>query len=164
MAMVDATSVEMTIKGLILDPTSKTPIVILQRNSNGALLPIWIGLCEANAIALELEGIRSPRPMTHDLIVTTLSTLGFSVPSILIHSLTDSVFYATIHVLHDSGRTTEIDSRPSDALAVAIRTKATIFVAEGVLDQAKVEEASEEEALKNLLEKLRPEDLGEYEM
>jgi bifunctional DNase/RNase len=159
-----APAVEMTIKGLILDPTSKTPIVILRHEETKALLPIWIGLCEANAIALELEGIRSPRPMTHDLLANVIRSFGSTIPDIVIHSLSDSVFYATIHVLHLDGTVSDIDSRPSDALALALRTSSKILVAEGVLAQAKVDEASEEEALANLLEKMRPEDLGDYEM
>ncbi len=156
--------VEMTVKGLILDPTSKTPIVILRHEESKALLPIWIGLCEANAIALELEGVRSPRPMTHDLLASVIRSYGSTVPSIVIHSLNDSVFYARIHVLHHDGTVSDIDSRPSDALALALRTSSKILVTEEVLAQAKVDEASEEEALANLLEKMRPEDLGEYEM
>lgn len=164
MSVQASAAVEMTIKGLILDPSSKTPIVILRHEDSKALLPIWIGLCEANAIALELEGIRSPRPMTHDLLANLIRSFGSTVPSVFIHSLSDSVFFATITILHRDGTVSDIDSRPSDALALALRTSSKILVAEGVLAQAKVDEASEEDALANLLEKMRPEDLGEYEM
>jgi len=157
-------TVEMHIRALVVDPVSKMPVVILEQPERSAYLPIWIGVCEANAIALELEGIKTPRPMTHDLIASVIAQTGHAVSSIHIHSLRDSVFLATIHLTDDSGDSREVDSRPSDALAIALRAKASIFVSQEVLDSALVEEASHEEAIRLILERLRPEDLGEYEM
>jgi len=156
--------VEMEVRALVMDPVSKMPVVILHQQKESLFLPIWIGVCEANAIALELEGIKTPRPMTHDLIASLVVATGLRVDRIHIHSLTDNVFLATIHLTDDKGRVFEVDSRPSDALAVALRAKAKILVNPQVLHQAMMEEAGQDETLKMLLEKLRPEDLGEYEM
>ena len=160
----DDSAVEMEVRALVMDPVSKMPVVILHDRGENRYLPIWIGVCEANAIALELEGVKTPRPMTHDLIGAILATVGFRVERIVVHNLADNVFLAAIHLLDDEGRAYEVDSRPSDAIAVALRAKAGIFVSPSVLKQAVVEEADQEEAVKMILERLRPEDLGEYEM
>jgi uncharacterized protein len=159
-----AAVVEMRIRALVVDPVSKMPVVILQRAEQDVFLPIWIGVCEANAIALELEGVKTPRPMTHDLMTSVFAEAGFQVERICIHSLTDSVFLAAISVRDRDGLARTIDSRPSDAIALALRAKAPVFVSQQVLDQAMVEEGSHEDTLRLILERLRPEDLGEYEM
>jgi uncharacterized protein len=159
-----ASVVEMRIRALVVDPVSKMPVVILQRAEQDVFLPIWIGVCEANAIALELEGVKTPRPMTHDLMTSVLAVAGFSVERICIHSLADSVFLAAISVRDRDGVTQAIDSRPSDAIALALRAKAPVFVSQQVLDAAKVEEGDHEDTLRLILERLHPEDLGEYEM
>jgi bifunctional DNase/RNase len=159
-----ATAVEMRIRALVVDPVSKMPVVILQQAEEGVFLPIWIGVCEANAIALELEGVKTPRPMTHDLLTSVILEAGFLVESICIHSLKDSVFLAAIQVRDREGQAHEIDARPSDAIALALRAKVPVLVSQDVLAEAQVAEGSNEDTLRLILERLRPEDLGEYEM
>jgi bifunctional DNase/RNase len=154
----------MQVRTLVLDPVSNMPVVVLENPESTAFLPIWIGVCEANAIALVLEGVTTPRPMTHDLIPALLDATGYSVQRIHIHTLADNVFLASIRLVNASGEIQEVDARPSDALAVALRTRSEIFVDAGVLDRAVVTEGSEEDAIKLVLERLRPEDMGEYEM
>jgi bifunctional DNase/RNase len=158
------TPVEMTVRALVMDPVSNMPVVVLEYEQDSAFLPIWIGVCEANAIALVLEGVQTPRPMTHDLIGSLLTATGYSVEHVHIHSLTDSVFHASIRLQGSNGESHDVDSRPSDALAVALRTSSSILVDPEVLSKAVVSEASQEDAVTMILEKLRPEDLGEYEM
>jgi hypothetical protein len=152
------------IRALVMDPVSKMPVVILQPPERSSFLPIWIGVCEANAIALQLEGVSTPRPMTHDLIRGLLEATRYTIRDVLIHSLDDSVFLATIHLVDPAGLVLEVDSRPSDALAVALRTGSPVLVAPHVLHEAEIKEASEEDAMRAVLERLRPEDLGDYEM
>ena len=154
----------MDIRALIMDPVSKMPVVILQPDDRSSFLPIWIGVCEANAIALQLEGVSTPRPMTHDLLRSLLEATGHSVRNVLIHSLTESVFLASIQIVDGSGEVNEVDSRPSDALAIALQFGAEVYVTPAVLEQAQVAESSEEDAMRAVLERLRPEDLGDYEM
>ncbi len=158
------TTVEMKIEGLIIDPTTQSPIVILRQADGSNLLPIWIGVAEANAIAVELEGVSTPRPLTHDLIMNLIKDLGCTLEYIVIHTLTKGVFFAELHIVGHARETHVIDSRPSDALALALRAKKPIHVAHEVMEEAQVGEATHEEALKAILERLRPEDLGEYEM
>ena len=159
-----SSAVLMTVRGLVMDPTSNSPVVILENSESNAFLPIWIGVCEANSIALELEGVETPRPMTHDLIQDLLVTAGCTVDHILIHSLDDSVFIASIQLRDASEETHQVDSRPSDAIALALRAKADVLVDPSVLERAVMSEASSEETLKTILERMRPEDMGEYEM
>jgi bifunctional DNase/RNase len=154
----------MTVRTLVLDPVSNMPVVVLENPDSTAFLPIWIGVCEANAIALVLEGVTTPRPMTHDLIPALLEATGYSIQRIRIHTLADNVFHASIQLANSGGESREVDARPSDALAVALRTRSEIVVDPGVLDRALVTEGSEEDAIKMILERLRPEDMPEYEM
>lgn len=160
-------ALQMHIRGLMLDPTSNVPIVILRDEDSDAFLPIWIGVFEANAIALHIEGQETGRPMTHDLLSSTIRTLGASVERIVISDLKESTFYARI-VLVRGEETLDLDARPSDALALAIRMEAPIFVLRSVLDRAQAvqvdEQASEEEKIRKMLEELSPEDLGKYTM
>jgi bifunctional DNase/RNase len=156
--------VRMTVRALVMDPVSNMPVVILQDADQSSFLPIWIGVCEANAISLVLEGVLTPRPMTHDLIRGLLGATGYSVDHVLIHSLSESVFLASIHLVNGAGDSREVDSRPSDALALALRTNSAILVDPEVLARAVVAEPSQDEAIRSILERLRPEDLGEYEM
>lgn len=156
--------VRMTVRALVVDPATNSPVVILSRPEENAYLPIWIGVCEANAIAINLEGVKVPRPLTHDLIGALIRDLGFTLDHVLIHSLDDAVFLASIHVVDREGGKREIDARPSDAIAVALRADADVFVDPKVLASAVVTEATQEEAVKAILEKMRPEDMGEYEM
>jgi bifunctional DNase/RNase len=157
-------SVRMTVGTVVMDPVSNMPVVILQDDAQTSFLPIWIGVCEANAISLVLEGVPTPRPMTHDLIRELLGATGFAVDHILIHTLSDSVFLASIHLVNGAGEAREVDSRPSDALALALRTNSAVLVDPDVLTKAVVAEPSQDEAMRSILERLRPEDLGEYEM
>jgi bifunctional DNase/RNase len=156
--------VKMTVRGLVMDPVSKMPVVVLQNPDGDSFLPIWIGVCEANSIALELEGVATPRPMTHDLIRNLIETTGFLVDHIFIHTLNDSVFIASIHLRNSEGAVCHVDSRPSDAIAVALHAKADVLVDSSVLDRAVVQEATTEETLRAILERMRPEEMGEYEM
>ena len=154
--------VEVKIKGLMIDPISNLPIIILKDKSSDNVLPIWVGIFEANAIALQIEKIGTPRPMTHDLIKNLLETLSAHVEKIVITELKESTFFALIH-LNVHGTQVEVDSRPSDAIALALRAEAPIFVEENVISKAKkidLKEAGESERLKKWLENLDPDDLG----
>ncbi len=161
---------EMKVKGLALDPSTNTPIVILEDLEEERALPIWVGIFEANAIALEMESVPTPRPMTHDLIKNILEGIQAEVSRIVINDLQDNTFYAAIF-LSLNGTEVTIDSRPSDAIALALRVDAPIFVAKKVLDEARSLDLPDTEQLeddkeqwKEWLENLRPEDFGNYEM
>jgi bifunctional DNase/RNase len=158
---------EMKVKGLALDPLTSTPIVILKDLAEGRALPIWVGVFEANAIALEMESVPTPRPMTHDLIKNVIEGAHAKVIRIVINDIKDNTFYAVI-VLSSNGNEVSIDSRPSDAIALALRVDAPIYVAKKVLDEARLIDLSEpeedEEKWKEWIEDLRPEDFGKYEM
>jgi bifunctional DNase/RNase len=166
--MSDATdpsaAVKMTVRGLVMDPTSNSPVVILENDDGNTFLPIWIGVCEANSIALELEGVDTPRPMTHDLIQSLIETTGHAVDHVFIHTLDDSVFIASIQLRDAQSTVHQIDSRPSDAIALALRAKADVLVDPSVLERAVMTEATVDETIRSILEKMRPEDMGEYEM
>lgn len=136
-------TIEMTVGGLTLDPVTKTPIVILKDTENKLNLPIWIGLLEATAMATEIEGIKMARPMTHDLLKTLLGEVGCSVESIEITDLKENTYYAAVNLTF-SGRQLVLDSRPSDAIALALRTKSPIYVAKAVLEASSVLQLSEE--------------------
>jgi bifunctional DNase/RNase len=155
------------IKGLMLDPSSNVPIVILRDIENQLFLPIWIGVSEAQAIASRIEGLEPPRPMTHDLLRSAVERLGGSVIKIVISDLKENTFFAVIHVQQGS-EVLLLDSRPSDAIALALRTKAPIFVLQTVLDQAQAvdlaSKATDQEKLKKWLEEISPEELGKWTM
>ncbi|HEX7829537.1 MAG TPA: bifunctional nuclease family protein [Thermoanaerobaculia bacterium] len=158
----------MSIKGLMLDPVSNSPIVVLKDDEEKFFLPIWVGIFEANAIALQLENITTPRPMTHDLLRNMITELNARVTRIVINDLRDSTFFAQIRLMLGD-RMLEIDARPSDAIALALRTEAPIYVAQSVLEQAQTitpESAGEDadEKTKKWFENLSPEDLGKYKM
>ena len=158
--------VPMSIKGLMLDPVSNSPIVVLKDDEEKFFLPIWVGIFEANAIALQLENVTTPRPMTHDLLRNLISELDGRVTRVVISDLRDSTFFAKIRVISGS-RTLELDARPSDAIALALRTEAPIFVSQEVLDQAQTISPDSEdgdEKVKKLFEQLDTEDLGKYKM
>lgn len=163
--MTDAAEVRMEIKGLMLDPNTNVPIVVLHDKDGEVLLPIWIGVFEANAIALRLENVETQRPMTHDLLRSTFERLGARIEKIVISELRDSTFYARIHAQRN-GDAIEIDARPSDAIALALRSEAPIFVLAQVLEAAQAVNlaTTDEEKLREWLEKVKPEDLGKYEM
>jgi bifunctional DNase/RNase len=157
--------VRMTVRGIALDPITNMPIIILKDTDEKKALPIWVGIFEANAIALELEKVSTPRPMTHDLIKNILDGLGISVRQIVVNDLKDNTFFAVIE-LNDNGNVVNIDSRPSDAIALALRVNAPIFVTEKVVSQAKSTEVPEDkednEQWKEWLENIKPEDFGKY--
>lgn len=159
--------IEMRIKGLVVDPISKMPIVVLEDMNSERMLPIWIGVFEANAIALRIENIATPRPMTHDLLKNLLDELGIKVEKIVVNDVRDNTFYAQIYCRHEN-QTITIDSRPSDAIALVLRTEAPIFVEESVVEMAhnmKIDDNLEDsEKLKKWLENLQPEDFGKYKM
>jgi len=157
-------AVKMTVRGLVMDPTSNSPVVILENDDGNTFLPIWIGVCEANSIALELEGVETPRPMTHDLIQSLIETTGHAIDHVFIHTLDDSVFIASIQLRDARSAILQIDSRPSDAIALALRAKADVLVDPSVLERAVMSEATVDETIRSILEKMRPEDMGDYEM
>jgi bifunctional DNase/RNase len=157
----------MTIKGLVLDPISKMPIVVLQDPETERILPIWIGVFEANAIALKIENISTPRPMTHDLLTNVLARLSIAVERITISDIRNNTFYAVIRC-NCGGEDLSLDSRPSDAIALALRTNAPIYVEEDVVLRAHsltIDPSLENpENLRKWLETLAPEDFGKYRM
>ncbi len=159
--------IEMSVKGLTLDPLTNMPIVILKDVEDQRVLPIWIGLFEANAIALELERITTPRPMTHDLMRDLIAGMEATVTKIVVNDLKNNTFYAVIH-LTLNGNQIVVDSRPSDAIALALRSEAPIYVSSEVVNKAKsidiTKESEESDQLKEWLENLKPEDFGKYQM
>jgi bifunctional DNase/RNase len=160
--------VEMKVRGLALDPVSNTPIIILRDEEEKRSLPIWVGIFEANAIALELEKISTPRPMTHDLIKNILESVEAKVEKIVVNDLRENTFFALIHLRLGDEEIT-VDSRPSDAIALALRVGAPIFVDEDVVRRAKSvevapKESDDQEKLKEWLENIKPEDFGKYKM
>ena len=159
--------VEMKIRGLMMDPVTQTPIVILKDVSGGTILPIWVGMYEANAIALEIEKVSTPRPMTHDLIKILITGLQADVRKVVVSELRDDTFYAMIWLEKD-GEMISVDSRPSDALALALRTDCPIYVEEQVIRTSKatssVSDKVTNDELKKWLESLNDEDLGRYKM
>ena len=159
--------IEMTIKGLMVDPIANTPIVILRDKDGQRVLPIWIGMFEATAIALQIENVAPPRPMTHDLLRNVIQDLDASVQKVVVYDLQENTYYALIY-LSLRGDTVTVDARPSDAIALALRTRAPIFVEDAVIDNAKTVDLSSEKAdsdrLHKWLESLDPDDLGKYKM
>ncbi|HZU24367.1 MAG TPA: bifunctional nuclease family protein [Bryobacteraceae bacterium] len=160
--------VEMKIRGLMMDPVTNMPIVVLKDIGGTAILPIWVGIYEANAIALEIEKVSTPRPMTHDLIKILLHGLDTGVRKVVVSDLRDDTFYAVIW-LEKNGELISVDSRPSDALALALRLDCPIYVDDVVLKNSKMstavsEKVNNNEELRRWLEGLNDEDLGRYKM
>jgi bifunctional DNase/RNase len=159
--------VEMKIKGLMIDPITNMPIIILRDPGSETVLPIWVGIFEANAIALEIEKVAPPRPMTHDLLKNVIQGLEAKVDRIVITELKENTFYAMIHFQHPSGALT-IDSRPSDAIALALRTSSPIYVESEVITKARsmdlTKDSEDNEKLRRWLETLDEKELGKYEM
>jgi uncharacterized protein len=159
--------IEMTIKGLMVDPITNMPIIILRDKDGQRVLPIWVGVFEANAIALQLENVTTPRPMTHDLLRNVIQDLRAKIEKIVVSDLKKNTFYALIY-LRVSDDVVAVDARPSDAIALALRACAPIFVEETVIDHAKtvdlVPEAGDAERLQKWLESLDPDDMGKYKM
>jgi bifunctional DNase/RNase len=164
--------IPMKVSGITIDPFTSMPIVILKDLEDKNAVPIWIGLVEASAIASELEGIHTPRPMTHDLLRNILGELKVKISRIAVIDLRDNTYYAIIY-LQDGNKEIEVDSRPSDAIALALRTESTIFVDDKVIQKSRQIELNtdqdEDEDKKrqkwlNILESLSPEDFGKYKM
>ena len=164
---------EMKVRGITLDPVTNMPIIILRDLENSKSLPIWIGIFEANAIASEMENLSPPRPMTHDLIKNLIEGLKSKVKRIIVNDLRNNTFFAVIE-LEKNGANVSIDSRPSDAIALALRVKVPILVSDEVIKKAKTidmtqvgegeEFIEDKEKLREWLDKLKPEDFGKYEM
>ena len=159
--------IEMTIKGLMVDPVTNMPIVILRDEAGDRVLPIWVGVFEANAIALQIENVETPRPMTHDLLRNVITNLNGAVEKIVVSDLKKGTFYALIYVRTDD-ELVAVDARPSDAIALALRVSVPIYVEDDVIQIAKsanfVPEKGDSERLAKWLESLDPEDLGKYKM
>jgi uncharacterized protein len=162
---------EMKVAGITVDPFTNTPIVILKDLDEQDVLPIWIGLLEASSIATALENVQTPRPMTHDLLKNILDRLDVKVVKIEVNDLKENTYYAMIH-LDVENRRLVIDARPSDAIALALRVNASIFVDENVIKKsAKVELSRKEDKVvvetgewEDMLENLSPDDFGKYKM
>ena len=160
--------VEMKIRGLMMDPVTSMPIVILKDIGSNNVLPIWVGIYEANAIALEIEKVSTPRPMTHDLIKTLLLGLEAGIRKVVVNELREETFFAVIWV-ERNGELISVDSRPSDALALALRLDCPIYVDDSVIKSAKTaanvsDKLNTNQELKRYLENLGDEDLGRYKM
>ena len=160
-------SVKMDVKALIVDPIANVPVVILRDAEEKNFLPIWVGVFEANAIALQMEGVTTPRPMTHDLLRNLIRQIEGDVVRVVINNLEENTFYAQIH-LRIANRELTVDSRPSDAIALALRTHSPLFVEETVLEKSRSSDDSAEahgaERLRKWLEDADPESLGKYKM
>ncbi len=159
--------IEMTIKGLMIDPITNMPIIILRDKDGQRVLPIWVGVFEANAIALQIENVATPRPMTHDLLRNVIQDLQARITKIVVSDLKENTFFALIY-LQRNGEAIVVDARPSDAIALALRARAPIFVEDAVIDSARSLDISPEKAdserLQKWLESLDPDDLGKYKM
>ena len=160
--------VEVRIRGLMMDPATNMPIVVLKDVGSDAVMPIWVGIFEANAIAIEIEKMATPRPMTHDLTRNLMQHLNGELERIVISELKDETFYAVLW-LWQGGEQIAVDARPSDAIALALRADCPIYVAEHVMASAKLNpngaaEGPTAEQLRNWLEGLNNEDLGPYKM
>lgn len=156
----------MQVGGLGFDPRNLSPLVLLRDAEELNFLPIWIGVFEAAAIAMELQGAQPPRPMTHDLLKSSIETLGGQIKRIIINDIKEGTFYALIEVETKDGRTINLDSRPSDAIALAVRTHSPIIVSEVVMMQAKLvnseKDAEETKKFKDFIDNMRPEDFTKY--
>ena len=160
--------IEVKIRGLMMDPSSGTPIIILKDVNSETMLPIWVGAYEANAIALQIENVATPRPMTHDLLRNIITDLDGRVDRIVVSDLKENTFYAIVH-LTVRGERVAVDARPSDAIALALRTRAPILVEELVIENAKTVDLGSErlennEKVQKWLEGLDPSDLPKYKM
>lgn len=160
--------IEMTIKGLMVDPITNMPIVILRDKDGQKVLPIWVGVFEANAIALQIENVTPQRPMTHDLLNNVIHDLRAGIQKVVVSDLKENTFYALIY-LNIGGEVMAVDARPSDAIALALRARAPIYVEDKVIDNAKSvdlapDKGDSEERLQKWLENLDPDTMGKYKM
>lgn len=161
--------IEMTVKGLMIDPITNMPIIVLRDGDGQRILPIWVGVFEANAIALQIENVQTPRPMTHDLLKNLIDDLNAHVERIVVCDLRDNTFYAAIHVSTSSSSARHVvDARPSDAIALALRTGSPIFVDDRVIETARAVDSTPQNMdvsrVQKWLEGLSDDDLGRYKM
>ncbi len=158
--------IQMNLGGLGFDPKNMSPIILLKDVEERNFLPIWIGMFEAASIAMELQDFKPPRPMTHDLITKTIQLLNAKVKKIIISEIIENTFYAIIEVVTADNKTIEIDSRPSDAIAISVRVNAPVFVTEAVMSKAKMVNAEKDEEetknFKNFIDNINPDDFQEY--
>jgi bifunctional DNase/RNase len=158
--------IQMQIGGLGFDPKNLSPLVLLKDTEEMNFLPIWIGIFEAAAIAMELQDVHPPRPMTHDLLKTTIELFNAQVERVIINDVKEGTFFAKIEIKNHDGKKIELDCRPSDALALSVRTKAPIFVAEVVMMQAKLVNAEKDEEetkkFRDFIANMKPEDFTKY--
>jgi bifunctional DNase/RNase len=160
--------IEVRIRGLMMDPATNMPIVVLKDVGSDTVMPIWVGIFEANAIAIEIEKVAAPRPMTHDLTRNLLRHMNSQLERVVITELRDDTFFAVLWVRHD-GELMTVDARPSDAIALALRSDCPIYVSEQVMQSAKLNmsgppEGPTADELRGWLEGLNDEDLGRYKM
>ena len=159
--------IEMTIKTLMFDPVTNLPIIVLRDKDGQHMVPIWMGMFEANAIAIQIENVASPRPMTHDLLKNVIEDLNADIKKIVVHDLKGNTFYALLY-LEVNGETVAVDARPSDAIALALRARAPIFIDKKVIENAKkvdlVPDKNDTEQLQQYLANLTPEEFGKYKM
>jgi bifunctional DNase/RNase len=160
---------EVRVMGIVVDPKASNPVVILVDLSGKRALPIWIGVFEAEAISRGLEDVVTLRPMTHDLMKQILDTFQVPLTRVVIHDIRENTFYASLHLIVE-GRELVVDSRPSDAIALAVRVKAPIFVSESVIEATKElgmvasNLLEDQDELKSVIEKMKPEDFGKFKM
>jgi bifunctional DNase/RNase len=159
--------IEVKLVGLILDPISKTPVIILKPIAENKIIPIWIGEFEANAITMELENIKPPRPMTHDLIKNVLYHMGAEVEKVVVTDMVENTYYAELYV-RQNGEIKVIDSRPSDAITVALKTRATVYISESVYSSSVLSDffanfVHNEERFEKWFDSLSAEDFGNVE-
>jgi bifunctional DNase/RNase len=158
--------IEMIVGGIGFDPRNLSPIVLLRDQEELNFLPIWIGVFEAAAIAMELQGVQPPRPMTHDLLRLAIENLGGKIKKVIINDIKEGTFLALIEIETKEGKTISLDARPSDAIALALRSHSPIFVSEIVMMQAKLvnseKDAEETKKFKEFIENLKPEDFTKY--
>lgn len=158
--------IPMEVGGIGFDPRNFSPLVLLKDKDELNFLPIWIGIFEATAIAMEMQGVTPPRPMTHDLIKELIEKLGAKVSKVVISDVKEGTFYANIEIDDKDGKKIVLESRPSDAIAIAVRFSAPLFVAEVVMMQSKLvnaeKDAEETKKFKDFLDNMRPEDFNQY--
>ncbi len=168
---------KMEVAGVTVDPATKAPILVLRDEEMGRTVPIWIGIFEATAILSRLERVTPPRPMTHDLLKNVLESLGGRLEKVIIHDLRDNTYIAKL-IIEVGDKLIEIDSRPSDAVALALRTESPVYMEEEIIEKSKVsvervegefegkegESEEDKERWKKILEDMNPEDFGKYKM
>lgn len=168
--MMDKGFVEVVIHGLTMDSNNNNPVILLKQKDGQKVMPIWIGLFEANSIAMSIGEVQVPRPMTHDLLKSALEESGLKIERVAVTDLKDNTFYATIY-LRDNGTVIQVDSRPSDAIALAVRTQCPIFIMDSIFDQSSIDLDSVEtshdgtkDKWSEMLENMDPEDFSKYKM